>query len=603
MDSTLRYDLYDLITAYSNLFSDPIAAVYISMILRYLPYLDYDSAQEELDKGIEKEVAASQSGGYRAEYIDHRSNFAIDRFHPYRPGFKPDWSIGNRLRGAARRMSKDLIVPRLGKKFIPLPPDYPVTYGPYEKDNFGKPIRTLRDVERVYYVSGVELYGRTAMRTVWRGNDLKPRVYYSRGASLHRASTYIQQLFNGFVDALENTHRHLRHNTSALKPNEHEILAIYDYSSFTSMLTEVTRFTSVLAEEFMGYDVTILDPHHGPTSVSLGELLYEYNETCNRNPEFDASQVLQVEECVLNHNCGMLGVPGNISSCTLLHGIHLAVLVYSVMKNKVVGDDAIYLVGKERDEMVREAIRDLGDVAVEKMESWDFTDDIEENVDSRYDYKKRPINRVENVVLTGELIDFPSLQLLGIFNPFHRRFEEGEDSLEGKAISRFCRFFDVLSTVPVSEIGQHIVRVSSTAAYGMLGWFVDGGTARHRQSYPPVCPSGLRYFDWISHFSESTVLRLPTIYYSEKRIPDCYDVGQVFYQRSTAFVSYFVAIGCIEEITEYEYVSCRDLVDSFGSVLPRLSSRPIRKYMISDTLPYWFVEYFESLEGRALSEA
>jgi hypothetical protein len=588
------------VEVYTALFSDPVCCGFISMLLRYLPYHDYTTCQEELDNGIKKELTASQGGGKRAEYVDHRSSFHVDRTHPYRTGFAPNGEIGVRLRLSTRHLSRKLLVPRLGKKNIPIPPDYDVTYRPYEMANFGKPIRTLNDVERVYYKTGVELYGMTKMKTVWRGNDLKPRVYYSRGPSLHRACVYIQQIFNAFVDALENTHRHLRHNTSSLKPKENEILAIYDYSSFTSMLSEITRFTAILADEFLDVFVTVLDPHHGPQEVSLGEIILDYNETCNRNPVFDASEVLLVEEAVFNHNAGMLGVPGNISSCTLLHGIHLSVLVHSVMKNKVVGDDAIYCTEDAQDADVREAIKDLGVVAIEKMESWHYSETEEEDIDSRFDYKKRPINRIENVVLTGDLVDFPSLNLLGIRNPFHRGFDINVDDIERKAVTRFCRFMDNLSHRPVSEIGQHIVEVSCNVAYRMLGWSKTGGETKNNVSYPPILPSGIRYFEWISRYSSMMMIRLPVLYTSMKRVPDTFDIGQVFYQPSSAMISYFTAIGVIEEITEYERVFGNDLVDYYGNVSSRLLDTPVRKYVISDALPYWFPEFFLSLEEKCL---
>jgi hypothetical protein len=568
------------------------------MLVRYLPYSDYSTVEEELENGIRKELFASQGGGKLAPYVDHSSTFRINRHNPYRPGFAPMWSIGVRLRSSARILSRKVIVPRLGKKFIPLPEDYDATYRPYELANHGKPIRTLADVERVYYKTGVELAGITKMKTVWRGNDLKPRVYYSRGASLHRASTYIQQIFNAFVDALENTHRHLRHNTSSLKPARSDILMIYDYSSFTSMLSEITRFTAILAEEFLEVFVSILDPHHGPQEVSLGEILLEYNEVCNRNPVFDASEVMQVEECVLSHNAGMLGVPGNISSCTLLHGIHLATLVQSILKNKVVGDDAIFHEDEANELAIREAIRDLGEVAIEKMESWRHSDDDEEDIDSRFDYKKRPINRVEDIVFTGDLVDFPAISLLNITNPFHRAQPGNQDTMELKAVARFSRFFDTLSTRPVSEIGQRCVRVSSEAAYHMLGWDPQGGVTKYQSAYPPIATEGLRYFDWIARFSSDVVLRLPRVYVNMPRIPVSYDAGQVFYQKSSGLVSYFCAIGCFEDITEFEYVAGRDLVDYYGRISSRLSDIPVRKYCIVDSLPYWFIEYFESLERK-----
>jgi hypothetical protein len=568
------------------------------MLLRYLPYQDYGSALEEKDNALNKELEASQGGGSKPRYpIHYKSNFSHDRHTPYLPGFRPDMSLTQRMRGGIRRISHTLLVPRLGTKNIPLPSDYDVSYRPFEEHTGGKPIRTLRDVERVYYVTGQELYGRTEMRSVWKGNDLKPRIYYSRGASMHRASCFIQQIFNAFVDSLDCTHRHDRHNTSTLHPGSDERLTIYDYSSFTSLLSELPKFTEVLAEEFMETFVTVLDPHNGPILVSLGEMLHEYNETCNRSPTFDASEIMHVEEMVLTHNTGMLGIPGNISSSTLLHGIHLSVLVHASRKCKVVGDDAIYHDDCLRDSMVREAIQDLGKVALEKMESWDNSTADEEDVDSRFDYKKRPINRIENTVFTGFLLDFPPLTLANIVNPMHRSFHETDDTVERKAAMRVCKFMDDVAHFPseISDIGKHVIFVSQRALYRMRRWSPIGGRTRIFTNYPPICDTGLRYSDWVAHFADDLSFMLPVVYVGVKEKPDSYRTGQVFYQKSSALLSYLAAISCLEDITEYELVSCRDLVDRHGVVSPRLRSIHIRKYAFLEDPPYWFEEYFQSL--------
>jgi hypothetical protein len=269
----------------------------------------------------------------------------------------------------------------------------------------------------------------------------------------------------------------------------------------------------------------------------------------------------------------------------------------SVLKNKVVGDDAIYLADKDRELMIRDAIQDIGEAVVDKMERWEgVEEEIEENVSNRYEYKKRPINRLENVVLCGELVDFPALTLADITNPFHRSNQEDDDSRERKAISRFCRFNDVLSHTSTSEIGQHVVQVSSLALYKMLGWSAQGGFGRHRLSTPPIALEGLRYNHWILHFSESISMRLPKVYTGMKSIPDAFREGQDFYRKSSPVVSYFCNIGVIEEVTEYEQVMGRDLIDYYGEISPRLLRKdPIRRYRIVERFPCWLEEYFMSL--------
>jgi len=363
--------LWKFIENHNTLFSSPSSCGLISMFLRYLPYFDYSSVEVERNRAIVKELEASQRSDYLASHLHFDSLIRLNDPEPYKPGYPPIKAIGSKLRGAVRVLSKRILVPQLGKKILPRPLSYDLTWGIYESSNFGEVIATLEDVERVFFYSGIELMSQTLVRSVWRGNDLKPRVYYSRGASVHRSTTYIQPIFNAFIDALDNTHRILRHSTQTIRLEPEDVLLIYDYSSFTSNLTAITRFTSFLANSFMDFDITILDPHFGPTQIPLGVLLHEYNEEANSFPDFDASEIMDVEELVLYHSAGMLGIPGNISSSTLLHGIHLAVLIQSLLKNKVVGDDAIVGVRKVDEKDILDGIADLGDLAREKVERWE----------------------------------------------------------------------------------------------------------------------------------------------------------------------------------------------------------------------------------------
>jgi len=595
VDHSSSRTIYQLIQDYSDYFSDPICCGYISMLLRYIPYSDYTSVVEEKDRIIKKELEASQGGGLRAPMIDYHS-LSSPRFHPYLPGVPGNLTVITRLRGSIRRLSNKPIVPRLGKKKIPLPDEYDSTYRVYEKFNDGKLIQSLEDVERVFVRSGQELSGRTKMKTVWRGNDLKPRVYYSRGASLHRASTYIQQIFNAFVDAFETTHRHARHATVTLKPTEEEILLIYDYSSFTSQLSEIIRFTDTLADWFGETYITVLDPHHGPTEVNLGHILRTYNETCNISPEFDASEIADMEEAIFNHNCGMLGVPGNISSCTLLHGIHLMILVSTLSKCKVVGDDAIAVINHLKLGLTKEYIAFLGAVAIEKMEEWEYHDEDEEQIDERFDYKKRPLNRVGNTVLTGFLIDFPPVALAGLINPHHRHFPETVEVQERKAISSFSRFFDNLAQFPggVSELAEELVSITTRILYRNFGFKPSGGRGEFSERfYPPISPGGLRYLEWIHRWSDSVILRLPKVYVASSDEIQDFHCGLEFNQTSDAFLSYCCKMGWLEDCTEWENVAARDLVDYFGAPLPRLvyPSR-VRRYVVSSEVPYWFVDMY-----------
>lgn len=139
--------------------------------------------------------------------------------------------------------------------------------------------------------------GPTELRSSWKYNDLKPRVYYAQGPDAYFGSRFIQQLFNKMVDAFPTTNRYTRFSINSLEsltPND--IMFIYDYSSFTSSLSELKNFTQALANFFRGVDVTIVRSDVGPTLIDLGDLLDNYNATCNINPEYDVGPISEMAE-------------------------------------------------------------------------------------------------------------------------------------------------------------------------------------------------------------------------------------------------------------------------------------------------------------------
>jgi hypothetical protein len=379
-----------------------------------------------------------------------------------------------------------------------------------------------------------------------------------------------------------------------------EILLIYDYSSFTSNLTGIRRFTEALGDYFIDFHITVLDPHHGPTQISLGQLLLDYNAEANLYPEFDASEVLEVEEVVLRHSCGMLGVPGNISSCTLLHGIHLSTLVQAIRKNKVVGDDAIAAIKKLTFDDVIEAIADLGDVAREKMEEWSWNLDDEERIDERYDYKKRPINRMENIIFTGFLIDFPPLNLFGIINPFHRPDDVSYLDSRRKAIRSICTFQNQLASFPsyISEIGEKVSGFYQYWMYKRLGFSTGGGSCDvSGDFYPPIASLGLEYRTWYMRYGDWMMIRLPESY-PEDVIEDIVpDVGVEFHMRLNPVISYLIKMRVLEDRTEFCWHRVKDLLGYFGDDFSWIkpASSVVRKIVVTRRLPHWFDSYFHSL--------
>jgi hypothetical protein len=268
---------------------------------------------------------------------------------------------------------------------------------------------TMTDLLRIFHYCGVKIGGETEMRQSWGFNVLSPRTYYARGGADYFASLYIQPVLNIIVDCLPATHRRTRFNFNLLEI-EGKTFFIYDYSSFTSNLTAFRGFLIALAEFYQDTFVTIFDVHHGEVEVNLGEMIMQYAEDTTLNAEFSVERFLNTmfpeEPYMVDHNTGMLGIPGNIFGCTLAHGLHLMVLL-GVTCCKCVGDDAIGVLYRMSPEVI-EWIQMLGDIALDKFEFWD-EDDPPEHV---WKYVKRPIFRVGNTIQSREILDIPSLHLL-----------------------------------------------------------------------------------------------------------------------------------------------------------------------------------------------
>jgi hypothetical protein len=564
--------IWDFMLLHSIFFDHPVLRGFVSMIVRYLPYEDYSSSELEKSAAIKKEISAAIGYGFSDQTLDYTFLWTVDRQSttPYYHGIayrSVQEDIRKALRGAVKGLKHKPILPRTGKKLIPNRQDYALEA--IEK-RVGFPIRTLGDVERVYAESEILLGGVTVMKSVWRGNDLKPRIYYARGPTVHHGSPFIQTLFNAFVDSLANTHRKTRFHTRDMMLTSHEILFIYDYSSFTSNLHEIRRFTDALACAFDGVLITVVDVVDGPKQMDAGELLRDYNRHCNEDPTFDVSELSAVEEAVLNHNCGMLGVPGNISSCTLLHGIHLAVITGALLRCKVVGDDAMGLMTQEPGdrETLLEAIGVLGAVAEEKMEFWsDEGLDTNEDIGQRWDYCKRTVNRWGNRVMIGDLIDWPPINILfQILNPHHRFVPMDQYSRERTVSVQHPRFLMAIAPYDVDDSIEGFVSRYMRLAYKELGWHPRGGKSMIMERYyPPAFQFRFDYSEWLSSYGNG-VIRRPKRYcplVSEFTMQARVEPGAEFVAFPEPVLALGVRLGWLEDVTEYEYVR----IDSFGDDL------------------------------------
>jgi len=290
--------------------------------------------------------------------------------------------------------------------------------------------------------------GPVEVRWAWRYNELKPRVYFARGGKTYHHSKYIQPLFNIILDRFEEVHRRNRFFEPAPYLDNAETSVIYDYAAFTSSLEEIKRFIGALARFLSGTTVTLFDAREGYIQADLGILLLQYNTHCNEFSEFDAEGILGSPDYrQLFHSCGMLGVPGNISSCTLLHGIVLR-FVGGIAKGKCVGDDAkVYTeLGNDMeyglDSLVR-TLQCIGKLQASKFAVFPYRDTMAEADLDSYHFIKKPYTRVESRMLSGELMVLPNPAIVLEFSDKYHTIDVDEYDVKikkfGKAVQRFAR--------------------------------------------------------------------------------------------------------------------------------------------------------------------
>jgi len=406
----------------------PIFSGFISMLLRNLPF-DPQDVEDNFEATREKEMLSAGNKYHPMSFDWSRVLSLQHRTHPDRaiaPGYPVPDEVHSRIAyafsNAKSQLSSQLFYPDYSRKTIGrrATRNMELTRCPNDEESYDN---STLGLEKLYCRRYLKLEGPTECRWAWKYNDLRPRVYYARGPDQYYSSRYIQQVFNILVDSLPNTNRFSRFHHNLLRFHPHDTLFIYDYSSFTSTLHEIRNFTAQLAEYFSDTIIQVVDSHLGVVPVNLGRMLLEFNAACNLDPQFDTG-ILNwervYEESLQRHNCGMLGVPGNISSCTLLHGIHLAVLLGSFIC-KVVGDDALGAgdVSEGVEEFV-ELLSNIGDISIAKTEWWFPDQESHGDILQTWHYTKRPINRHDTRVLVGWQAVFPSIaMMMGFSDPHH----------------------------------------------------------------------------------------------------------------------------------------------------------------------------------------
>jgi hypothetical protein len=241
------------------------------------------------------------------------------------------------------------------------------------------PIFSQEDYLRLYHRSGICLQGETEMRQKWYPSGAKPRTYFAQGGEHYSQSMHLQDLFSELVNCIPTTNHITRLQPTRLTLREGEHYRVYDLTTFTSNMAEQRGFVLRLAEFCMGIQVYRFDVFHGIQECDLGDLLYRYYDACVSFPSVSYERVPGVfldaaESYLTTHQvASMLGIFGNLMTCTFAHGALMLQLVENEDEVNIAGDDGIVKESYETEDQISLAIGVLGDCEMTKT----FRSDVE----------------------------------------------------------------------------------------------------------------------------------------------------------------------------------------------------------------------------------
>jgi hypothetical protein len=487
---------------------------------------------------------------------------------------------------------------------------------------------TTLDLEKMYVDHGIKIAGPCELRTAWKFNDLKPRLYYAQGGTDYFAARYMKKIAVALMESFPMSSTANRRDPTTFLNNSYwdsGYVVNWDLTSFTTNLSEAKHFVYMLArlmENEYGDHATVplYDLRTGIQHVPIWEILDAYNETCNCSPQYSRERLIEIFNLDLAEfpimstqaNNGMLGVPGNIGIATSLHGI-IAAKIVGPRSVVCVGDDAIALVEEDYYDDLQEQIQTLGDIQVEKFSVMD------PHIAGKTQYGrflKRRLTRNDDGLALDDLINLPPIPYVtgivprGRITPFSFTIVDRLRKvvgIVGRILDQFRgHFFDDYCIIRSERYFLAIYQEMRIGRYtrGSLpgAIFLEGDQA---QIYLPFCipPVNFRHYDptttdWVDWLINSSSpkqsVRLPL--QIESSFPDrpSYEVGQIFYSSSNRQLTVLEDFGHVERTSVTEEILVSDRVfRSRLKLLIRDSSRTYMYTVIKD-MPEWFLGVLES---------
>jgi hypothetical protein len=266
---------------------------------------------------------------------------------------------------------------------------------------------TSTDVVRYFIRTGVWPKGKAEIRQRWYPSQLLPRTYFAWGGDEICVSTYLREIFNWVADSFPSTHRLNRVKPDWLRTNDPRVnFYFYDLTSFTSWFHEQVPLLRSMSKFFMGTDVLVVSEGVTLREMDVGQAIQAYIGWTTDFPDYGIGLSCPVSlacESFTHYCAGFLGVPGNLVTCTIGHGLAQSFSVEDPRELQVPGDD----VGVRYMNAVEKYDRGLCANTLGLLQMDKVYDSEQRSV-----YLKREVNFSDGQVFLTDMLIFPLLPFL-----------------------------------------------------------------------------------------------------------------------------------------------------------------------------------------------
>jgi hypothetical protein len=201
------------------------------------------------------------------------------------------------------------------------------------------------DIVHHYVRTNEWIPGKTELKQRWYPSGLLPRTYFSWSGTDIATAGYLRDFFNDLGDSFPPTHRRNRVKPDWLSTTQFDGgFLFYDLISFTSWFHEQEPFLRATGDYFSGIPVFLVGYDLTLSEHDLGSLIHGYVEwTTSYSPFVVKDGTLGQHwdpDDEFKHQCaGFLGIPGNLVTCTIPHGLAQAAHYADEHELQVPGDD------------------------------------------------------------------------------------------------------------------------------------------------------------------------------------------------------------------------------------------------------------------------